>query len=226
MAHDKLIKLADYFYSLAKEKLPAKSEDTNTVLKNIESLENFNSRIEYAQDNLERLSSGSSRIVYLANDDTVIKLAKNEKGLSQNKAEAGIKIKSDYLNEVIAHADNNSWIQVNYVDKLTAKEFEEMTGLDFDEFAECIRYGLKHISGNTDKDKPKKLDKIKETKIYKEMKKIGNECNLMGGDLARISSYGKIDNHPILIDAGLTKEVFEKYYESSSSSSSESETGS
>jgi hypothetical protein len=49
------------------------------------------------------------------------------------------------------------------------------------------------------------------------MKRIGEKFKLMPGDLARISSWGTKDNQPILIDAGLTKDVFAEFYESSSS---------
>jgi hypothetical protein len=218
MTTAKLLKLADFFYALAtEEKLPDNSKDLKTILKNLESLENYNSRKEYAEKNLKHLSSGSSRLVYLTPEKTILKLAKNDKGIAQNKAEANPKMKSKFLNEVIACAKDYSWMETHYLDKITTKQFEKMTGLKFDDFGECIRYGLKNVSGNTDKEKPKNLDKVEKSEIYKEMKKIGDKFKLMPGDLARISSWGTKDGRPILIDAGLTKDVFAEFYESSSS---------
>jgi len=218
MDANKLLKRAIYFHSLAtsSEEMPDNSKDLKTILKNIEGLENYNSRKEYAEKNLKHLSSGSSRIVYSTSKDTIIKLAKNDKGIAQNKAECNPKMKSKFLNEVIGHAANYSWMETHYLDKITAKEFNEMTGLDFDDFGESIRYGLKNVSGNTDKEKPANFDKVSESEIYKEMFRIGKEFKLMPGDLARISSWGTKDGRPVLIDAGLTKDVFSEYYESSS----------
>lgn len=218
MDANKLLKKAIYFHSLAtsSEEMPDNSKDLKTILKNIEGLENYNSRKEYAEKNLKHLSSGSSRIVYSTSKDTIIKLAKNDKGIAQNKAECNPKMKSKFLNEVIGHAANYSWMETHYLDKITAKEFNEMTGLDFDDFGESIRYGLKNVSGNTDKEKPANFDKVSESEIYKEMFRIGKEFKLMPGDLARISSWGTKDGRPVLIDAGLTKDVFSEYYESSS----------
>ena len=45
------------------------------------------------------------------------------------------------------------------------------------------------------------------------MKRIGNLFNLMPGDMSRISSFGQKNNIPVLIDAGLTKKIFDQYYE-------------
>jgi hypothetical protein len=214
-----LLRKAHLFYTLASdsEKLPENSKDLKTILKNIESLETYQARKKYAEKNLKHLSSGSSRIVYLSPDKTIIKLAKNDKGIAQNKAEGNLKMKSKFLNEIIKQAKNHYWIETHYLDKITAKDFKEMTGLDFDDFDDSIRYGLRDVSGNTDKDKPESFDKVSKSEIYKEMKRIGEKFKLMPGDLARISSWGTKDGRPVLIDAGLTKEVFEDFYEDSSS---------
>jgi hypothetical protein len=216
MNYDDLLKLSHSFCSLAtSEKLPADSKDIKVVLKNLEELETYQARKKYAEKNLKHLSSGSSRIVYLTPAKTVLKLAKNDRGLAQNKAEANPKMRSKYLNKILGHAKNDSWIEVDYLDKITTKDFEKMTGLDFDDFGESLRYGLKSVSENSDKEKPDGFEKIEKSKIYKDMKDLGKKWKLMPGDLARISSWGTKDGKPILIDAGLTKDVFEEFYESS-----------
>jgi uncharacterized protein YpmB len=223
MNFNKLLKLAETFYALAAEtdSLPKNSNQIKTILSNIEKLETYAARKKYAEKNLKHLSSGSARIVYLTPEKTVVKLAKNDKGIAQNKAEASIDISSKYLNKVLSSAKNNSWIEVSYLDKISDKEFKKMTGIDFEDFGECIRYGLKSVTHHS-KDKPSNFDKVSESEIFQQMKKIGKKYNLMPGDIARISSWGAKDNNPVLIDAGLTKEVFDDYYASSSGSSDSS----
>jgi hypothetical protein len=218
MRTDKLLRLATLYYALAKEEeSPANSKDLSTILENLEQCDTYAARKEYAEKNLKHLSSGSSRIVYLTPKKTIVKVAKNEKGEAQNKAEANPKMKSKYLNPILGHANNYAWIETHYLDKITTKDFEKMTGIKFDDFGEAIRYGLKSVSGDTGKEKPPNFDKVEKTDIYQEMKRVGQKFQLMGGDLARISSWGVKEGHPVLLDAGLNATVFKKYYESSSS---------
>ena len=215
---NKLLRFANLYYSLASsEELPADSKDLKTVLKNISNLETYTARKNYAEKNLKHLSSGSSRIVYLTPEKTIVKMAKNDKGIAQNKAEANPKMRSKFLNEILGHAENYSWIETHYLDKISTKDFEKMTGLKFDDFGDSVRYALKNVSGNSDLEKPSCFEKVEKSDIYKEVKKVGQEFKLMPGDLARISSWGTKDGRPILIDAGLTAEVFADYYEDSDS---------
>jgi hypothetical protein len=206
---DRLLKFSSYFLRLAEK------ESLSTILKNIEEMDTYSARKEYAEKKLSHLSSGSSRIVYLTPGKTIVKLAKNDKGIAQNKAEANPKMKSKFLNKILSSANNCAWIEVPYLEKITEKQFEEMTGLKFDDFGESIRYGLRDVSGNTDKEKPDNFAEVEESDIYREMKDIGEKFKLMPGDLARISSWGVKDGKPVLIDAGLTADVFEDFYEDS-----------
>ena len=49
-------------------------------------LTTFSERIRYCQTRLQRISSGSARIVYKIDNEKVLKLAKNRKGIAQNEA--------------------------------------------------------------------------------------------------------------------------------------------
>jgi hypothetical protein len=199
------------FYSLATAE-PADSKDLKTILKNLEKLDTHAARKKYAERNLKHLSSGSSRLVYLTDGKTIVKLAKNDKGLAQNKAEANPKMKSKYLNKILGHAKDYVWIETKFLEKINAKEFEKMTGLKFKDFGDAIEYGLKNVSESSEK-KPKGFEEIEKSDIYKELKRLGSKFKLMPGDLSRISSWGTIDGNPVLIDAGLTQKVYEDFYE-------------
>lgn len=214
---NKLLRFATMFQSLAAaeaEELPEDSDDLRTILKNIEKLETYHARKKYAERNLKHLSSGSSRIVYLTPEKTILKLAKNDRGIAQNKAEANPKMKSKYLNKILKHAHNHAWIETTFLKKITEKQFKKQTGLEFNDFGDAIRFGLKSISSSKGLEKPDNFDEVEESEIYKEVKDVGERFKLMPGDIARISSWGTKDDHPVLIDAGLTKDVYEEYYES------------
>ena|ERR1035437_2792412 len=218
MNTNKLLRFANMFYSLAAgEELPADSDDKKTILKNLEGLETYNARKKYAEKNFKHLSSGSSRIVYLTGDDTVVKLAKNDRGIAQNEVESNPKMKSKYLNSIISFAKNNSWLETHFLDKITEKEFKEMTGLEFEDFDNAISYGLRDVSENSGKEKPDNFEKVSKSDIFKEVKSFSEKFNLMPGDIGRISSWGTKDGKPILIDSGLSSDVYEEFYEDSSS---------
>lgn len=211
MDHRKLLRFSRAFFSLvlsSSEELPEDTKDLDKLLKNLESLETYQARRKYAEKNLEHLSSGSSRIVYLTPQKTVIKLAKNEKGIAQNRAEANSKIKSKFINKVLKKADNFSWIESEYLEKLTPKKFENLTGFDFEDFGDSLKAELK------DEEKPDDFEKISKSELFKEILHVAKENDLLTGDLARISSWGFKDDHPVLIDSGLTKKIFEDFYES------------
>lgn len=212
MRPNTLLRLAEIFYSLAADDKPADSKDLKTVLKNLEKLDTHAARKKYAERNLKHLSSGSSRLVYLTDGKTIVKLAKNDKGLAQNKAEANPKMKSKYLNKILGHAKDYTWIETEFLEKINSKEFEKMTGVSFKDFGTALEYGLKNVSESSEK-KPKGFEEIEKSDIYKELKRLGNKFKLMPGDLSRISSWGTIGGNPVLIDAGLTQKVYEDFYE-------------
>ena len=217
MDTNNILKFAEVFESIAsleKEELPENSDDLKVILKNLQKLKTYAARKKYAEKNLKHLSSGSSRIVYLTADKTILKLAKNDRGIAQNKVESNPKMKSKYLNKILGYAPNHAWIQTTYLKKITEKQFRKMTGIDFDDFGESIRFGLKEVSGNKDREAPDNFDEVADSDVYKELVEVGKKFKLMPGDIARISSWGTRDGEPVLIDAGLTKDVFEEFYES------------
>lgn len=214
MKHINLIHLIDKFFKLAteSEELPANSDDMSVVLKNLTKIETYTAKVKYAEKNLDHLSSGSSRVVYtMPGKKEVLKLAKNDRGLAQNKVES--KIKCKYINETTKKCPEGCWKISPFLKKVTEKEFEKLSGLNFKEFGEALEYGLKSVSENSDKKKPKNFDEMEKSEMYKELVKCGKKYDLMPGDLSRISSWGQVDGHPTLLDAGLTKEIYEEFYE-------------
>src|SRR5882724_41780 len=105
----------------------ASKNELKSLLNTMEKLDSFSAQKEFAEENFKHLSSGSSRLVYSYSDKIVIKLAKNEKGLAQNKAEANPKMKSKFLNKILDHAKDFSWIKTCLLEKIDAADFEKMT---------------------------------------------------------------------------------------------------
>ncbi len=219
-----LLKIATQFSSLASSQ---SSKNLSTILKNIESLHTYKDKIDCAEHNLKHLSSGSSRIIYLSPNESVIKLAKNDRGLAQNKVEANIKSNSKFVNKPKKFAKNYSWLEVDFLDDLSEKEFEEFTNFSFKNFGSTIKSTLKshHTSDISPSSSPsssssKSINKIKSSPLFKDICELIKSNDLIVGDVIRISSWRTNGEYPILADTGLNRNVFNKYYASSSSSSS------
>ena len=177
------------------------------ILNQLSSLETFKDRIDYAEKHLEHLSSGSSRLIYKLPDGRVLKLAKNEKGIAQNKVEANPKMKSKYINPTIRSDKNGIWKLSPYLNKITEKEFEKLTDVNFKEFGKALEHKINKESKPGDYDKISKLD------LFKELVRLNKDFDILIGDMIRISSWGTKDDLPILLDTGLSEKIWDKFYD-------------
>lgn len=192
-------------------------------MEHFKTLRSFNQRIQYCEQNLQRISSGSSRIVYKIDNEKVLKLAKNQKGLAQNEVE--IEYSSEYLLDgtvakVFEYDENNLWLEMQLARKCTPTLFKQITNFSFDDFRKAINdYGMQ--SGNGGSGQKSGLDpKIEEIMWEDEFVRgifdfIGN-YGIPVADLMRLNSYGivseKGQNHIVIIDYGLTHGIHASYY--------------
>ena len=85
-------------------------------LDEFKSISSYAGRLKYAATHLKRISSGSSRVVYMVDNEKVLKIAKNRKGLAQNETE--ISFGNDYVfADILANVydsdeDNNIWVEM------------------------------------------------------------------------------------------------------------------
>lgn len=185
-------------------------------------LKSFNQRIQYCEKNLVRISSGSSRIVYKIDDTKVLKLAKNKKGLAQNEIE--IEFSQDYLWEglvakIFHYDENNLWVEMELARKLTAKSFQQITGLDFEKFGRSLKYFEQEQENSRAMfrfTKPESYDEMWENEFASSIFDIIGSYDIPAGDLTRLSTYGIVNRNGqddvVLIDYGLTKDVYDSYY--------------
>lgn len=182
-------------------------------------LTSFNARVKYCEQHLTRISSGSSRIVYIIDDTKVLKLAKNVKGLAQNEVE--INNGNDYLLDglvpnVYEYDENYKWFETQLAEKISKSKFEQIVGISWDIYtkllynhaitASIIRHDSKY-------DIPQEiLDESWENEFIVSMYDYIGSYGIFNGDLQVLSSYGIINGNVVLIDSGATDEVLKKHY--------------
>ena len=100
-----------------------------------DSLMSIKERKAYCEKNLKFLGEGSSRIVFEIDDYTVLKMAKNRKGIAQNMVEAKPEFQNyDIMAKIFKTDKLHTYIIMEKADKVNAQEFEEFTNLKVSEW--------------------------------------------------------------------------------------------
>lgn len=192
-------------------------------------LKTFAERIRYCQTRLQRISSGSARIVYQIDNEKVLKLAKNRKGIAQNEAEAGDYYKNSIgcFAEIYDVDDNYLWIEMQLARKAKMSDFKRLTGYDFKVMCQWI-YNCKSRYSRRGYIYDKSYDSIFNSEefekglenysIFAEIQEYLCNYQLESvGDLTRLNSWGIVNDEYgqeqlVIIDSGLTDDVWDDYY--------------
>lgn len=183
----------------------------------IDKLPSFRQRIAYAQQRLPRISSGSSRIVYKIDDNHVLKLARNPKGIAQNGVESDGYIQSmNIVANVVDYSDNDLWLISEYVDNIKKNEFGQITGIPFDLFVDALMHEA-HRAGQRGAYQGKvtyeQMQELYENDFFEEIIQVMTNMDLLVGDLVRLGSYGKTKRGAVVLrDAGFTFGVHKEHY--------------
>ena len=198
----------------------------------------FKSRLEYALQRAPRLGGGSSRVAFTIPDNgrkTVLKIAKNRKGLAQNQAEADI-LDDGYLGKldiVIPLVDYDKtthepvWIQTEKANKVSQQKLAKMLHCD------KLNYGVSHfvyavhnVLGNRESYMPD-LNQIQQDLIdsghteqdieifmdyVEQVADLVNSSSLLVDDFGKASNWGEYQGRPVIIDLGFTDAVRPMYY--------------
>lgn len=133
------------------------------------------------------IGSGSGRRVYDIGNNMVVKVAKNKKGIAQNKEEYNI---SRLTNSKLFAKVIDASEFYRYVIMENAPKINDMT----------VVWEYFNVSGN------------KEMYELQEMKEIAEKYDLILKDLGRPQNWGRIGSRPVIVDYGFTRSVSRKYY--------------
>ena len=170
-----------------------------------------------------RLGKGSSRAAFQINDNAVIKVALNEKGVAQNRAESDWYLTEHYsyiFPKLYYEDENDRYIISEHIIPLTRPLFKKTVGIEFNRYCEFLKsvydeYSRKRWKmGDMSNDEVVELVNNNEwlMEIYNYMTDFNPPC----GDMLRRTHYGLVnrDGTPnvVLMDYGLTQDIGEKYY--------------
>jgi hypothetical protein len=185
-------------------------------------LNSFNKRIKYCEQNLQRISSGTSRIVYKIDETKVLKLAKNEKGVAQNKTE--INFSEDYLWDMVVaklfdYDEDGLWVEMELARKVTTSIWNNIVGIPIDIFRDGTRF-MEQQKGSLKTlyrlKEPERMEELYENDFTSTILDLIANYDVGSGDFGKLSTYGLVNrdgkDEIVIIDYGLTNEVYDSYY--------------
>jgi hypothetical protein len=191
-------------------------------------IKSYNGKLKYANERLQKISSGSARVVYKVDEEKVLKIAKNKKGIGQNSIESdwGLQRMSDIVAKIFNTNDDHFWVEMELAKKLTPNRFKQLTGMSLNEVQDMLR--VMETLNNSSRRKYLKQEQL--TELHDEFSQKVNDNEFLNsltdmimnfgmkypGDFGRVNSYGEVlrEGVPtvVLVDFGLSESVWEDFY--------------
>lgn len=217
------MRFVNWIYGIINEVELTEDYPLSWNIEEFKKLTSYEKRMNYCNQHLKRIGSGSSRVVYRIDDERVLKLAKNKKGLAQNMVEIdyGSEI---YLEGIVAnifeYEENGLWVEMELARKITENDFKQISGFSFGDFAAALN-NYHHGNTNFRNGQKMKVDPDivaqmwEDEFVYGIFQYLGN-YDVPVGDLMKLSTYGVVkregEDTVVLIDFGLTYDTWEKHY--------------
>lgn len=218
-------------YLLTKNSLGEMAYPVNFNMEELKNINSFVERVKYCNSRLKYLGQGSSRRVYMVDDEKCLKMAKNRKGIAQNIEE--INLGNDIyagscFAKVYDYDQNGLFVEMELARKAKESDFERLAGIPFDCYCDLIvRTAINYLPNNCQSRNwvtssmedtyNYVMDNIDNFEFINQVIEYMYNFQVKAyGDLQRISSYGVVKRNGqeelVIVDFGLTEDVFNNYY--------------
>ena len=192
----------------------------------------FKSRLAYALDRAKKLGAGSSRVavtIEYQDRPTVLKIAKNTRGLGQNAAEASV-LNDGYARQMgiliplIDYDKQNpepTWIQTELAQRASKQQLCAIMKCDtlvqLVAMARAIKGVGKYQQNYADFVKNRLTHKSEQdietmTEYADKLADLDSQFDVLISDLSREANWGIYQGDPVIIDVGYTSNVRKQYY--------------
>lgn len=196
-------------------------------MEEFKSIPSFAGKVRYCKEKLGRqLGSGSSRMVFPIDNEKVLKLAINRKGVAQNEAECDYYLQQIGLFAKIYDTDEDyRWIEMQYARKARAADFRKFFGYPFKVICAYVDYvyslyarrsPMRDRSYDNLFQQIGDSDEYYDSVFYMLYEYMANTQLTAIGDLKRPSSWGVVSENGeeslVIVDYGLNDDVAQEYY--------------
>lgn len=195
----------------------------------------FKARLAYALERAKKLGTGSSRVattIEYQGRPTVLKIAKNQKGLAQNSVEASI-LEDGYASQMgiliplIDYDEQNrepTWIHTEMAQKANEKQLchlmkcQSLSDLTRAAEAQLNEYGthsqaiLNDIIEKNEFFGASEQDADTFLEYVNKLSELKSSFDIELGDFNRAANWGLYQGRPIIIDVGFNSNVLNQYY--------------
>jgi hypothetical protein len=192
----------------------------------------FKSRLAYALERAQKIGTGSSRVamtIEYEGRQTILKVAKNGKGIAQNSADVDI-LDDGYarnmgiLIPLIDYDKQNReplWVQTELAAKATEQQLCDM--MHCLSLMELVQMALCIVGKNRFVKLEDKVQNMRDAGMDEEdievafdyankLGELDNSFDINLGDFVRPVNWGIYQNQPVIIDAGFTNAVYDTHY--------------
>ena len=195
----------------------------------------FKSRLQYALDRAKKIGTGSSRVATVIDYEgrpTVLKIAKNIKGLAQNNVEADI-LSDGYVSQlnilipIIDYDEQNrepSWIHTEMAQKANEKQLCSL--MKCSSLMDLIRAAQAQLNEYGARSHSILNDIIEKNRFYNDSEQdndtfleyvnhladLKNSFDVELGDFNRPANWGIYKGNPVVVDVGFNSNVMNQYY--------------
>ncbi len=185
----------------------------------------FAQRVRYAVARAQKIGTGSSRIAFEIEYEgrpTVLKIAKNKKGIAQNEYEA--QMLGDYYVKdlgitipMIDYDEENdppTWLHVEKAAEMKPNQFKQFfSGLTPDELIHFVKYMTGKFNIKVDEETQQKYEEIfEENEAANSLVDLVGNYDIQPGDFARVANWGVYRNQAVIIDIGASTQVISQHY--------------
>ena len=185
----------------------------------------FAQRIRYAKQRAQQVGTGSSRVAFIIDYQgrkTVLKIAKNKKGIAQNEYES--QMLEDYYVKDLEIAipmidydeenDQPTWIHTEFAEKMKPTQFKKFfSGISHDEIEGIIKHFTGKSHGSVSPEREQQLNDIYEDNEYlNSLIDLAGNYDIPTGDFTRLANWGVYKGRPVIIDMGLSSDVLQQFY--------------
>lgn len=188
--------------------------------------DNYADMVEYAKVRAKEIGRGSARVALVIKyqgRDTVLKVALSPKGLAQNKVEVKAFADKRFQELVVPMIDHDlepngpNWIHVELCKPLTYDGFKKLAQVDVNTIDDYII----ELQGDDQEAIAYMEERLKKKpgvfKWLQRLARFSELYDLSPGDLASRQNWGAYDGRPVLLDVGLSSEVFAGHYSQNTS---------
>lgn len=205
------------------QKMLQEAADEHFSLEELSAIPSFRGRFDYCTQHLgKHIGKGSSRATFQIDDEKVLKLAWNNKGIGQNMEERKTYTASIFP-QVYDYDENDKWLISEFVLPAKAQDFKHCFGMSFQQFASFLlacanyRFGKRYWGAMSQNEWLSYLTNNVDLSEFDEyIGNYGNNKFTPVGDMVRLCNYGLTQRDGeatiVLLDSGFSEEVWNKYY--------------